>query len=204
MRPKSIILAALIAIVVIGIFYFAFLNKPSSQVASPAGSPPSAPIPLPPSSAPSGGLQGIPAPGAPPAAPAAPGAPAPVHFSLLVEQTKAPETSMFPSPKVRAYLSAQLGNVGGLDAHNTRVIVQARVGNDRVNIDGKDTYVVEVGTLPARSAVQRNVSFEVNLGFSAGSRAQSEGITFDLSVTSTETTESLPALRCTETGCTPA
>ena len=128
--------------------------------------------------------------------------PAPIDFALVVTQTRQPSTSVLLNVKVQVYLNAQLDNLGDLDAHTTNVNVRARVDNSYVTINGQNTYVVNLGTIAARTRLSRDLSFEVEMSLSQGNQAQNNGIIFEIAVVSTERTKVMPTLRCTASGCT--
>ncbi len=129
-------------------------------------------------------------------------APAPIDFVLAVTQTRQPSSNVLFNVKVQVYLNAALDNTGDSDAHNTNVNVRARVGNSYVTINGQNTYTLGLGTVTARTRLARDLSFEVEMSLSQGNQAQNEGITFEITVASTERTKMMPTMRCTASGCT--
>ncbi|MBM3941030.1 MAG: hypothetical protein FJ318_09170 [SAR202 cluster bacterium] len=198
-------IAAALAVVVGAI---AFVVLPGSEVPAPTTPSPAPTTPTPaPTGTPTGRFDGptTPTTRTPPATrfPTATvtATPAPVRFDLVVRQTQPPKTSGFLNPSVRVWLAARLTNLGDVDAHDVTVNVRARVGDERVRIDGRSAYEIDVGLLEARATARRDVSFTINMSLAQGMRAQDRGITFDIEVESTERTQALPPVHCTSSGC---
>ncbi|MBM3947304.1 MAG: hypothetical protein FJ315_07930 [SAR202 cluster bacterium] len=126
----------------------------------------------------------------------------PVVFDLAIEQTRSPDASVLLSARVRVFLRAELYNLGDTAAHNVRVETRARVGEGYVPLDGQPAFLVTIGTVGARQASVRDVSFELRMSLSQGRRAQAEGIIFEVVVFSDERTQSFPPMRCSENECT--
>lgn len=111
---------------------------------------------------------------------------------------------MFLSVSVQVFLRAELSNLGDFTAHNVEVTTRARVGKDYIAIDGKQALVVGVGTVAARSTVPKDAAFTLDMSLSQGQTAQSQGIYFEIVVTSTEGNSYIPLMLCTQTACSPA
>jgi hypothetical protein len=106
------------------------------------------------------------------------------------------------SASVKVYLHAALSNLGDFDAHNVHVTARARVDKDYVAIDGKQALVVSLGTVAARSTVSRDLTFSLGMSLSQGQTALSQGIYFEIVVTSIEARSYVPLLLCNQVACT--
>ncbi|GEM_PF-4954530 len=130
--------------------------------------------------------------------------PAPVGFGLIIEASRPAESSVFLSASVKVYLRAELSNLGDFAAHNVNVTARARVAKDYVAIDGKQAMVVSMGTVAARSTVPKDLTFTLGMSLSQGQTAQSQGIYFEIVVTSTEGNSYIPLMLCNQFTCSPA
>jgi hypothetical protein len=124
-----------------------------------------------------------------------------VDFSLTVQQTSPPEQSVLLNVKVDVFLKARLFNRGYMDAHSAKVFVRAKVGNSYIAINGKNAFVVDGGTVGAGQAVQKDVTFRLEMSLAQGNQAQRDGIIFEIIVGSDERTQALAPWRCTASGC---
>ncbi len=128
---------------------------------------------------------------------------APVAFSLTVQESRPAEISVFLSVSVKVFLHSELSNLGDFTAHNVNVSARARVGKDYVAIDGKEALVVSIGTVASRSTVPKDLTFTLGMSLSQGQTAQSQGIYFEVVVTSTEGNSYIPLMLCNQTACSP-
>ncbi len=129
--------------------------------------------------------------------------PTPVGFGLTIQESRPAESSVFLSVSVKVYLHAELSNLGDFAAHNVNVTARARVAKDYVAIDGKQALVVSMGTVAARSTVSKDLTFTLGMSLSQGQNAQSQGIYFEVVVTSTEGNSYIPLMLCNQTACSP-
>jgi len=85
-------------------------------------------------------------------------------------------------------VTAQISNTGNEDAHNVRGVVQVLQGDSIISINGEDSLTVEVGALPAGSAV--TVEQTIKFGLLDGLKIQSNGAEFSVTLYSDEATQS--------------
>ena len=81
-------------------------------------------------------------------------------------------------------VTARVSNTGNEDAHNVRGVVRVLQGDSVIRINGEDSLTVEVGTLPAGSAV--TVEQTIKFGLLDGLKIQNSGAEFSVTVYSDE------------------
>lgn len=85
-------------------------------------------------------------------------------------------------------VTVRVANTGNEDAHNVRGVVQVLQGDSVIKINGEDSLTVEVGPLPAGSAV--TVEQSIKFGLLDGLKIQSNGAEFSVTLYSDEATQS--------------
>ncbi len=86
-------------------------------------------------------------------------------------------------------VTAQIKNSGQADAHKTWAKVEGFSGTTRIKLGGQDYLRIDLGTIGARQALDR----QVTLSFSImdGLKLSQSGATFKLTITSDERTDTL-------------
>lgn len=113
---------------------------------------------------------------------------APPTFDLQVSNIQENHSGIF-TVSINIQAHAQLTNNGDMAAHNIKAKVQAKAkSNGQVlNINGQNTYTVNLGNLSGKKSLEHDLSLSMQVGMSTALDLQNNGITFQIDVVSDET-----------------